>query len=218
MPERYGKESALCVYAQLPFAVLAIVGYRYGMHKMTFVGIAIVLVAAIAGAAFYFLKTAQVPAAAPVAQEQPPFDGRNATFTVDGKSVTLRDGVSVVPAAPGSASKITTKYFGDTASGDLNGDGLEDIAFLVTQDAGGSGLFYYAVVALKTADGYKTTNALFIGDRIAPQSLYVPPLSGTLQINFAERKPGEPMTARPSLGATLFADVTPVGVLESVKK
>jgi len=34
-----------------------------------------------------------------------------------------------------------------------------------------------------------------------------------LRVNFAERKPGEPMTARPSMGVTLYLKVTPEGVL-----
>jgi hypothetical protein len=193
-------------------------GYRYGMNKITFVGVVAVLILIIAWMAFFSPKTVPTPEMSPIVQEPQPFDGKNATFTIDGKSVTLVNGVSAVPAAPGSASEITTRYFGNTALGDLNGDGLEDTAFLVTQDTGGTGLFYYAVVALKTTNGYQTTNALLIGDRIAPQSSYIPPLSGTLQINYAERKPGEPMTAKPSVGATLFAKVTSAGVLEKVTK
>lgn len=153
----------------------------------------------------------------PSAQGQSTFDGKNATFTIDGKSVTLAKSVSEVPQA-GSASKVTTRYFGNEATGDLTGDGLPDTAFLVTQDTGGSGLFYYAVVAIQTAGGYKTTNAVLIGDRVAPQSTYIPANSQELQVNYAERKPGEPMTAQPSVGATLLLKVTPAGVLEGLMK
>jgi len=126
--------------------------------------------------------------------------------------------VSQVPAAPGSASMVTTRYFGNEAVGDLNGDGLADTAFLVSQDSGGSGLFYYVVVALKTPTGYKTTNAFLIGDRIAPQTTEINRSAHELYVNFAERKPGEPMTARPSQGATLALKVTPAGVLEGLMK
>lgn len=111
-----------------------------------------------------------------------------------------------------------TKYFGNEARGDLNGDGLEDVAYLITQDGGGSGTFYYAVVALKTAEGYKNTNSFFIGDRIAPQSTYIPINSRELQVNYAERRPGEPMSTVPSVGATLFLKVTDAGVLEGLMK
>lgn len=150
--------------------------------------------------------------------EQHAFDGKNTTFTIDGQSVTLVNGVSEVLAAPGSASKTTTRYFGNEAVGDLTGDGISDTAFLVTQDSGGSGVFYYAVVAMKTTDGYKNTNAFFVGDRIAPQSNYIPKNSQELQVNYAERKPGEPMSAQPSVGAVLLLKVTPTGVLEGLMK
>ena len=146
------------------------------------------------------------------------FDGRNATFSIDGRQVTLKNGVSEEEAAPGSASKIITRYFGNEARGDLNFDGREDRAFLVTQEAGGSGLFYYAVAAIQTDSGYKTTNAFFVGDRIAPQPTYIPPNSGEIQVNYADRNEGEPMTAPLSRGVTLLLKVTPEGVLEGLMK
>jgi hypothetical protein len=145
--------------------------------------------------------------------ERAAFDAKNATFTIDGTQVTLVNGVSEV-ASSGSAAKVITRYFGNEAIGDLNGDGLLDAAFLVTQDTGGSGLFYYAVAAVQTASGYKTTNAFFVGDRIAPQSTYIPAGSQEVQVNYAERKKGEPMIAQPSVGATIVLKVTPAGILE----
>ena len=188
------------------------------MNKTTLAGFVIVVGAIVASVAFLASKSAEAPVMSQLSPEQSVFDGKNATFTIDGKSVTLVNGISEVPAAPGSAAKITTRYFGNETTGDLSGDGLPDMAFLVTQDTGGSGLFYYAVVAIKTTDGYKTTNAFLVGDRIAPQSTYIPANSQELQINYAERKPGEPMTARPSVGVTLLLKVTPAGILEGLMK
>lgn len=144
------------------------------------------------------------------------FDAKNSVFNIHNTTVRLVDGVTQSAAAPGSASKITTRYFGNEATGDLNGDGLSDIAFLVTQDTGGSGLFYYAVVAFQTTNGYQTTNAFLIGDRIAPQSTEIHSDSKELHINFAERKAGEPMSTPPSVGAVLLLKVTPSGVLEGL--
>lgn len=141
------------------------------------------------------------------------FDPKNITIDVEGIPVMLVNGISEVDAAPDSAVKITTQYFGNEAVGDLSGDGLSDTAFLITQDTGGSGLFFYAVVALKTENGYATTNAFFVGDRIAPQSTEINTSARELHINFAERKPGEPMSERPSVGAVLLLKVTPEGKL-----
>ena len=146
------------------------------------------------------------------------FDGKNTSFIIDGKEVTLRNGVSEVEAVPGSASKITTTYFGNELSGDLTGDGIPDTAFYVTQNTGGSGLFYYVVVAMKTESGYKNTNAFRIGDRIAPQPMYIPGGTTELNVNFAERREGEPMTTPPSQGAVTLLKVTKEGVLEGLMK
>ena len=129
--------------------------------------IAIIIILAV-GAAFYVYRNKNV---APVSMDSVKvFNGKNSSFVINNETVQLTNGSHEVEAAPGSASKIETKYFGNEGKGDYNGDGQEDISFLVYQRTGGSGVFYYAVVALKTDDGYKTTNAFFIGDRIAPQT------------------------------------------------
>jgi hypothetical protein len=182
------------------------------MNKKSFVWLVAVIVV---GAGIFLFAQRSVPSKVSV-PTQTTFDAENSTFTIDGTSVTLVNGVSETAAAPGSASKVTTRYFGNEVAGDLSGDGLPDTAFLVTQDSGGSGSFYYIVAAIKTAEGYKTTNAFLIGDRIAPQSTLISTDSRELQVNYAERKPGEPMTAQPSVGATLLLKVTPAGVLERV--
>ncbi|MBI5004236.1 hypothetical protein HZC00_04035 [Candidatus Kaiserbacteria bacterium] len=143
------------------------------------------------------------------------FDPRNTVVRVNGEMLRFVDGVSEVEVAPGSASKIITKYFGNETHGDLNGDGKEDIAYLITQDGGGSGTFFYVVAVLTLHDSYYVSNAFLIGDRIAPQTTEI--VSGELRVNYAERKPGEPMTAQPSVGVTMHLKVTPDGVLELAK-
>lgn len=125
---------------------------------------------------------------------------KDATYSVDGRDVTLVNGIETEPAAPGSASQITTQFFGDDATGDLNGDGTPDTAFLLTQSGGGSGTFFYAAAAVKTASGYRGTNAILLGDRIAPQSTQIK--DGQFIVNYAVREPGDPMTAQPSVGVT----------------
>jgi hypothetical protein len=124
---------------------------------------------------------------------------------IEGRAVTLVGGLSDVPAAPGSASRVVTRYFGNEATGDFNGDGQPDVGFVLTQSPGGSGTFYYAAVALRTPAGYVGTNAVLLGDRIAPQTTEA--RDGTLIVNYADRRPGEPMTARPSVGVSKYLKV-----------
>jgi hypothetical protein len=130
-------------------------------------------------------------------------DPQNATYLVDRKQVTLVNGVSEQEAAPGSATKIVTRYFGNAVDIDLNSDGLMDEGFLLTQDGGGSGTFFYAAVAINNSGGTQGTNAIFLGDRIAPQSTNVD-LNNPVQfiVNYAERKASEPMTAQPSVAVS----------------
>jgi hypothetical protein len=169
----------------------------------------IVVIIVLIGGVFYYggiFNNSSVIPATPAA-----FDGKNITFVINGMSVTLINGIA-------NASKIITRYFGNEATGDLDGDSLTDTAFLVTQEAGGSGTFYYVVVALKTVDGYKTTNAFFVGDRIAPQLMEIHADSKELYVNYTERKQGESMSVRPSVGATLALKVAPAGILEGLMR
>lgn len=129
----------------------------------------------------------------------------DAAYEVAGKRVQLTNGLSEVEAAPGSAAKIVTRIFGNEATGDLDGDGIADIGFVLTQSGGGSGTFYYAAAALRTAAGWTGTHAVLLGDRIAPQT--TEQRAGVLIVNYAERRPGEPMTAQPSIGVSKYLRV-----------
>jgi len=135
------------------------------------------------------------------APRQPIADFKTAAYVIDGQTVSLVDGYAEVARAPGSASKTVTQYLGHDSVGDMNGDGTPDVGFILTQGGGGSGTFYYAVVSLKTPDGYQGTTARFLGDRIAPRSTEI--RNEQLIVTFADRKPGEPMTAEPSVAVRL---------------
>ncbi|MCX6702737.1 MAG: hypothetical protein NTW60_02625 [Candidatus Wolfebacteria bacterium] len=129
-------------------------------------------------------------------------DYKNATYSIEGKDISLISGYAETEVVPGSASNLVTQYFGNEATGDLTGSGLLDTAFLLTQDSGGSGTFYYLVAAIKVKAGYKGTNAIFLGDRIAPQTTEIK--NRKIIVNYAERKPGEPMSAQPSAGVSKY--------------
>ncbi len=140
-------------------------------------------------------------------QGGPITDYKDATYSINGELVTLVDGVSEMEVAPGSASKITTRYFGNEFATDLNNDGREDIVFLLTQEGGGSGTFFYAVGALNTESGYRGSDGYLLGDRIAPQNTQLSPNpkhKNVVVVNYADREINEPMTTAPSVGKSAY--------------
>lgn len=141
-----------------------------------------------------------LPTLAPA--ENTNLDYKNLSFQLEDMTINLVDGSAIVEAAPGSSEKISINIFGNEAFGDLNDDGQRDVVFLITQSGAGSGTFFYVVAALQTQNGYQGTNALFLGDRIAPQTTNIE--NGMVAVNFADRNPGEPFTTKPSLGVTKY--------------
>ncbi len=137
---------------------------------------------------------------------------KDAAYYIDGTLVQLSGGEVETEAAPGSATKVVTKYFGNELEADLNNDGRKDVVFLLTQNTGGSGTFYYAVAALNTPRGYVGSDAYLLGDRVAPQTTELsqnPRHKNVVVVNYADRAPGEPMTARPSMGKSAYIKLDP---------
>ena len=133
---------------------------------------------------------------------------RNATYIIDGRPVTLVDGHADTPAAPGGASRIVTDYFGNEVKTDLDGDGDEDIAFLLSQQTGGSGTFYYVVAAVRTAEGWQGSEGVLLGDRIAPQTTHKGN-GRVIVVNYVDRAPGESFAVRPSIGKSIWLLLNP---------
>lgn len=135
-------------------------------------------------------------------------DYKDATYLIEGEPVTLKDGSAETDVA-------VTRHFGNELMTDLDGDGREDVVFLVTQETGGSGTFFYAVAALNTEYGYVGSDGYFLGDRIAPQTTEMsqnPRQKYVIVVNYADRKAGEPMTARPSVGKSAYLKLDPTSM------
>jgi hypothetical protein len=139
---------------------------------------------------------------APRDQQTDAADYKNAEYVIEGRRIKLNGGVAESEAAPGSASKIVTRYFGNEIEHDLNGDGRDDVVFLLTHETGGSGVFYYVVAALDTEQGYVGSHGLLLGDRIAPQTTEIG-TNGVVTVNYADRAPGESFSTRPSVGKSI---------------
>lgn len=167
----------------------------------------VILVAGVVAAGFYYWQSN-------IALEQtvPEADYKDATYIIEGVPVTLKDGEASMPAAPGSSSIIVTKYFGNELKTDLNGDGKEDVAFILTQSGNGSGTFFYAVAAINTDNGYVGSDGYLLGDRIAPQTTNLSPDPRhklVVVFNYADRGEYEPMTTRPSFGKSAYLKIDP---------
>ena len=137
----------------------------------------------------------------------PPTDYRNAEYIIGDQRIKLADGLAEAAPSPGSASRVVTRYFGNELTTDLNGDGREDVVFVLTQQRGGSGTFFYAVAALNTKAGYLGSDGYLLGDRIAPQAIEVsrkPRHKNVIVVHYGDRGPGEPMTAQPSVGKSVY--------------
>lgn len=132
---------------------------------------------------------------------------KSLTVTIDKRNFNLKDGVAELPGAPGSATKDTLRVVGDPATGDLNGDGKPDEALLLANDPGGSGTFYYAVVAVNDGGSFHASNALPLGDRIRPQDVSFS--DGAFVYRFLERGPSESMADEPRQPKTVTVRLDP---------
>ncbi|MBN1779422.1 MAG: hypothetical protein JW816_04395 [Candidatus Buchananbacteria bacterium] len=172
--------------------------------KKNFIIIGIIILVLVIGLGFYIYINQQK-------QARMQIDYKNATYFIDNQPVTLVDGYAE-QSIDDSAAKIVTRYFGNEATGDLNGDAVSDVAFLLVQDSGGSGTFYYLAAAIKTEAGYIGTNAILLGDRIAPQTTEF--RDGQIIVNYATRRPNEPITAQASVGVSRYFKISDGGLVE----
>lgn len=142
------------------------------------------------------------------------FDPLNFSYDIEGEKIKLVNGNSVSDIVPGSIEKLETTTFDKPAIGDLNKDNKNDSAILLTQDSGGTGLFYYLVAIINDAGVVKNTNSIFIGDRIEPVSLSIK--DGRVELNYIDRNQDDPMTADPTVKIKKLFEVKS-GVLSEVK-
>lgn len=128
-------------------------------------------------------------------------DPLNTTYRIENRPFTLVDGHHESLAAPGSATKVSTAVWEPPVFGDLDGDGDEDAALLLTHDPGGSGTFYYVAAAVNADGRYLGTDTVLLGDRIAPADLEIH--NQRIVVNFADRHPTAPMHTTPSRDRTV---------------
>jgi hypothetical protein len=128
-------------------------------------------------------------------------------YIINGERVVFRNGISE-EEMPDSRAKVVTRYFGNDAGSDFDKDGKEDIVFLVTQNTGGSGTFYYLVARLNGSFRPKGSYGLYLGDRIAPQNIEIKD-DNVIVVNYADRRVDESFVVPPSVGKSLFLSLDP---------
>ncbi|MEN9524245.1 MAG: hypothetical protein RL536_314 [Candidatus Parcubacteria bacterium] len=132
-------------------------------------------------------------------------DPLNGTYYLDDQEITFINGKSEEGMVPGSAFKAEGRIFGKPVYGDLNGDGKNDAIFFISQETGGTGIFFYVLAAINQGNDYVGTAGVFLGDRISPQNINIK--NGYAAVNYSIRKEGEPMVAIPSVGVSKFLTV-----------
>ncbi|HEU5287044.1 MAG TPA: hypothetical protein VFV20_01450, partial [Candidatus Limnocylindria bacterium] len=171
-----------------------------GLRRMTMKGVHSMAIGAVALAAVFATGCGQTGGAASggaVTAAAP--DPANATFTIEKDTITLTNGRSERPSAPGSSSSAMTTLDQRT-SGDVDGDGRADSVVILVNQPGGSGTFYYVGVLLNASGGTSATPALLLGDRVKVNDVRID--GKTIVVELLDRAPGQPMIASPSVSVT----------------
>lgn len=140
-------------------------------------------------------------------------DPLNATYTIDGEQITLVNGLSSQSVA-GSAGSLETRAFGKPVYGDLNGDGKQDAILFLYQETSGTGIFFYVAAAVNQNGSYKTTNTIFLGDRVSPMNINIK--DGEAAVNYVVRRDNAPMTEAPSVGVSKYMKIKNGELVENI--
>lgn len=127
-------------------------------------------------------------------------DPLNTEYIIDGQTILLENGYSEVEQVPGSASKLITQINGDPVYKDINSDGIDDIALVLTQQGGGSGTFFYLVLIVG-----EEIKVQLAGDRILIEDIIMG--DNFIELLALDREIDEPMTAVPTVSKTVRIDL-----------
>nr|WP_191909527.1 lysozyme inhibitor LprI family protein [Burkholderia pseudomallei] len=120
----------------------------------------------------------------------------DATYAIEGESITLANGESVRPAAPGSAMKRVTTLVARSAVATIAGRPVE--AVLLSDDPGGSGRFLYVA----TAQPGGGAPAVLLGDRVKPVSVSIERAAtggAVVVVEYLDRPEGAPFAQAPTI-------------------
>ncbi len=129
-------------------------------------------------------------------------------------SADLNNTTYPLPAAPGGSARFSLGRYRDPASdltarilpapranGDLDGDGSLDSAVVIAVSGEGEGTLFYLCTVFNQLYKAQATDCVLFGDRVVVTGLAI--TDSVVTLKFLDRKPEEPMTARPSMPTTL---------------
>ncbi len=125
----------------------------------------------------------------------PSVDPENASYVIDGRTLTLADGRYDVPAAPGSAARDVTELGAHRSYGDLDGDGVADAAAALVQNPGGTGTFHY--LAVEPGGSHRPAPTVFLGDRVIVDHVAI--AHGRVTVAYLDRSFGDAMAFPPTV-------------------
>lgn len=117
-------------------------------------------------------------------------DPSNGIFIFEDGPVTLTNGKN-------SKDDVETAILGEISYGDINRDGKSDAALLISQYAGGTGIFIYLAAYVSSPTNYKGTNTIFIGDRISPQKISIK--DEVITVEYLDREEDESFATEPTI-------------------
>ncbi len=124
-------------------------------------------------------------------------DPSNATFTFYDGPITLSAGRNEREIAPGSAFTEETILMDKFAYGDINADVKEDTILLLARYGAGSGTFIYVATFVSGPVTYRGSGAIYIGDRISPQSISIN--GGIVTVEYLDREIDESLAVEPTV-------------------
>ncbi len=135
----------------------------------------------------------------------PPDALRNATYSgVYEQPVTLSDGLYQAKPADGDLAQPQVQLVDRvTLSGDLDGDGADDVVVFLVERSGGSGVFTYVAAQLNRAGQPLDAGAVRIEDRIQVKSAAV--ADGLVTLEIVTQGPGDVACCGTHLAAKTYA-------------
>jgi len=124
-------------------------------------------------------------------------DPYNTEYIINNETILLENGYSEIEQASGSASKLVTQVALEPVYRDINSNGIDDIALVLTQRGGGSGTFYYLILIIDTT----RKEIQLAGDRIIVQDILMD--NSSVWLNVLDREIDEPMSTEPSVPKTV---------------